>query len=303
LTCGQAFAQQTDPAQAPPRVAKPAPRLTFAERMRQYLQRTGSAIDESKSSPEMIVSNSADARGGKVTIETRNIDFDNSYVQAHTYVQPGEHVCLSVSDTGTGMDAQTRSRIFEPFFTTKGPGKGTGLGLSTVYGIITQAGGHVRIYSEPGLGTSLTALLPVTEQDIAPAAPPPAEPRHGHGQIVLVVEDEPAMREVTRRILDRNGYHVVAAASGEEALDVLASQLDHIDVLLTDVIMPRMQGKELADKIRILQPAARVVFMSGYTQGLLGAQGVLEPGVHLVEKPFSETTLLTKLHEILSAHN
>ena len=111
------------------------------------------------------------------------------------------------------------------------------------------------------------------------------------------------MREVTRRILARNGYQVVAAASGHEALDVLASQLEHIDVLLTDVIMPRMQGKELADKVRVLQPAARVVFMSGYTQGLLGAQGVLEPGVHLIEKPFSEITLLTKLHEILSAHN
>ena len=109
------------------------------------------------------------------------------------------------------------------------------------------------------------------------------------------------MREVTRRILDRNGYHVVAAASGKEALNILASQLEHIDVLLTDVIMPHMQGKELADKIRILQPAARVVFMSGYTQGLLGAQGVLEPGVHLIEKPFSEASLLTKLHEILSA--
>jgi two-component system, cell cycle sensor histidine kinase and response regulator CckA len=111
------------------------------------------------------------------------------------------------------------------------------------------------------------------------------------------------MREVTRRILDRNGYHVVAAASGHDALRILASQLEHIDVLLTDVIMPHMQGKELADKIRVLQPAARVVFMSGYTQGLLGEQGVLEPGISLIEKPFSETTLLTKLHEILSAHN
>jgi CheY-like chemotaxis protein len=117
------------------------------------------------------------------------------------------------------------------------------------------------------------------------------------------VEDEPAMREVTRRILDRNGYHVVAAASGDEALDVLASQLEHVDVLLTDVILPRMQGKELADKFRVLQPAARVVFMSGYTQGLLGEQGVLEPGVHLIEKPFSEATLLTRLHETLSAHS
>ena len=240
-------------------------------------------------------------RGGKLVINTASTIVDDTASQAQ--LPPGQYVALKVSDTGTGIPKDVLDRVFEPFFTTKPKGEGTGLGLATVYGIITQAGGHVRIYSEPGLGTSLTALLPVTEQDITPAAPPQAEPRHGHGQIVLVVEDEPAMREVTRRILDRNGYQVVAAASGAEALDVLASQVDHIDVLLTDVIMPRMQGKELADKIRILQPAARVVFMSGYTQGLLGAQGVLEPGVHLIEKPFSESTLLTKLHEILSAHN
>jgi hypothetical protein len=161
----------------------------------------------------------------------------------------------------------------------------------------------VRIYSEPGLGTSLTALLPVTEQDIAAATPPPTEPQRGQGQTVLVVEDEAAIREVTRRMLARNGYHVVAAASGHEALEVLATQLEHIDVLLTDVIMPRMQGKEFADQVLVIQPAARVIFMSGYTQGLLGAQGVLEPGTHLIEKPFSEATLLTKLQEVLSAQN
>jgi hypothetical protein len=240
-------------------------------------------------------------QGGKLIIHTASTSIDDSASQGE--MPPGQYVALKVSDTGTGIPKDVLDRVFEPFFTTKPKGEGTGLGLATVYGIITQAGGHVRIYSEPGLGTSLTALLPVTAQDIAPAARPPAETRHGHGQTVLVVEDEPAMREVTRRILARNGYHVVAAASGHEALDVLASQLEHIDVLLTDVIMPRMQGKELAEKVRILQPAARVVFMSGYTQGLLGEQGVLEPGVHLIEKPFSETTLLTQLHGILSAHS
>jgi two-component system, cell cycle sensor histidine kinase and response regulator CckA len=240
-------------------------------------------------------------QGGKLVIHTASTSIDQTAGQDQ--MPQGRYVALKVSDTGTGIPKGVLDRVFEPFFSTKPKGEGTGLGLATVYGIITQAGGHVRIYSEPGLGTSLTALLPVTEQDITPAAPPPAEPRRGHGQTVLVVEDEPAMREVTRRILDRSGYHVVAAASGHDALDILASQLEHIDVLLTDVIMPRMQGKELADKVRILQPAARVVFMSGYTQGLLGAQGVLEPGVHLIEKPFSETTLLTRLHEILSAHS
>jgi len=240
-------------------------------------------------------------QGGKLIIRTAGTSIDDTASQGE--LPPGRYVALKVSDTGTGIAKDFLDRVFEPFFTTKPKGEGTGLGLATVYGIITQAGGHVWIYSEPGLGTSLTALLPITEQDIALATPPPAEPPHGHGQTVLVVEDEPAMREVTRRILDRSGYHVVAAASGHEALDVLARQLEHIDVLLTDVVMPRMQGKELADKIRVMQPAVRVVFMSGYTHGLLGAQGVLEPKVHLIEKPFSETTLLTKLDEVLSAHN
>ena len=240
-------------------------------------------------------------RGGKLTIHTANTDIDETAAQDG--LSPGRYVSVKVTDTGTGIPKGVIDRVFEPFFTTKPKGEGTGLGLATVYGIITQAGGLVRIYSEPGLGTILTALLPVTEHALAPATPQPARPQRGHGQTVLVVEDEPALREVTRRILDRNGYHVVAAASGREALNLLASQLEHIDVLLTDVIMPGIQGKELADKIRILQPAARVIFMSGYTQGLLGDQGILEPGVHLIEKPFSETTLLTKLHEILSPNN
>ena len=237
-------------------------------------------------------------QGGKLVINTATTSVDDTASQGE--MPPGQYVALKVSDTGTGMPKHVLDRVFEPFFTTKPKGEGTGLGLATVYGIVTQAGGHVRIYSEPGLGTSFTALLPVTEQSLAPVTPALAEPEHGHGQTVLVVEDEPAMREVTRRILESNGYQVVTAASGDEALEVLARQLDHIDVLLTDVIMPRMQGKELADKVRVLQPAARVLFMSGYTQGLLGAQGVLEAEVQLIEKPFSETTLLSKLHEILS---
>jgi CheY-like chemotaxis protein len=161
----------------------------------------------------------------------------------------------------------------------------------------------VRIYSEPGIGTVLTALLPVTDQ-AAPATPAqPTAPQRGHGETILVVEDEPAMREVTRRILARNGYSVVAAGSGHDALQAVTSQLEHIDLLLTDVVMPRMQGRELAEKIRILRPEVRVVFMSGYTQGLLSQQGVLEPSVHLIEKPFTETTLLTKLHEVLTSED
>jgi two-component system cell cycle sensor histidine kinase/response regulator CckA len=241
-------------------------------------------------------------RGGKLVIQTTSTDIDEIAAAGHAGLPPGRYVAMKVSDTGTGIPRDVMERVFEPFFSTKPKGEGTGLGLATVYGIITQAGGHVRIYSEPGMGTTLTALLPVTEQaPTAATAPPPAETQRGHGEIILVVEDEAAMREVTRRILDRNGYHVVAAASGKEALHILASELEHIDVLLTDVIMPHMQGKELADKVCFLQPTAQVVFMSGYTQGLLGAQGVLEPDVRLIEKPFSEASLLAKLHEMLNA--
>ena len=241
-------------------------------------------------------------QGGKLIIQTANTSIAEATI-GHAGLAPGRYVTIKVSDTGAGIPKDVLDRVFEPFFSTKPKGEGTGLGLATVYGIITQAGGHVQIYSEPGIGTILTALLPVTDQAASTPAPPSAKPQRGHGQTILVVEDEDAMREVTRRILDRNGYHVVAAASGRQALEILARQLAHIDVLLTDVIMPHMQGKELADKVCILQPAAQVVFMSGYTQGLLGAQGVLEPGVHLIEKPFSETILLTKLHEILSTRN
>ncbi len=242
-------------------------------------------------------------RGGKLTIQTASTNIDETAAARHAELSPGRYVAVKVSDTGTGIPKDVIDRVFEPFFTTKPKGEGTGLGLATVYGIITQAGGHVLIYSEPGLGTTLTALLPVTGQNAPAATPPPAKPQRGHGETVLVVEDEPAMREVTRRILARNGYHVVAVASGHDALTALTRHLEHIDVLLTDVIMPHTQGSELADKIRILQPAVRVVFMSGYTQDLLASQGVLEPGVHLIEKPFSETTLLTKLRKILTTHN
>ena len=239
--------------------------------------------------------------GGKLIIQTSSADIDQ-LVPGHAgqpNLAPGRYAVVKVSDTGTGIPKDVLERVFEPFFSTKPKGQGTGLGLATVYGIIYQAGGTVRIYSEPGMGTVFTILLPVTAQPADSAQPPPARLQRGHGETVLVVEDEPAMREVTRRILARNGYRVVAAASGHDALQAAATQLDQIDMLLTDVVMPQMQGRELADKIGLLKPAIRVVFMSGYTQGLLSQQGVVEPGVHLIEKPFTETALLAKISEIL----
>ena len=195
------------------------------------------------------------------------------------------------------MPPEVAERAFEPFFTTKPKGEGTGLGLATIYGIVTQARGSVRIYSEPRLGTTITILLPVTDQAPPAAERPPAGPGRGAGELVLLVEDETALREVTRRILARNGYRVAAAASGAEAIQS-ATAPGRIDILLTDVIMPGMQGQEVAERIRALQPGIAVLFMSGYTQGLLSAQGILESGISLIEKPFTEAALLTRLREV-----
>jgi len=199
------------------------------------------------------------------------------------------------------MPAEVIDRAFEPFFTTKPQGEGSGLGLATIYGIVTQAGGNVRIYSEPQLGTAITVLLPVTDESLPVAEHAPDEPEGGGNELVLVAEDEPALREVTRRILSRNGYQVIVAANGHEAIEAAATSKDRIDALVTDVVMPGMQGKEVAERVRGLQPGIGVLYMSGYTEGLLSAQGVIEPGITLIEKPFTEASLLTKLHGILHA--
>ena len=198
------------------------------------------------------------------------------------------------------MPGDIISRVFEPFFTTKSRSEGTGLGLATSYGIITQAGGTIRIYSEPGLGTTVSVLLPATGQAAPAEPPPPVRPEGGTGQVVLIVEDEPALREVARRILGRNGYHVLAAARGPAAIDLVTRYPGRIDLLLTDVIMPEMMGEEVARQVCARQPGVQVLYMSGYTQGLLSAQGVLAPGVNLIEKPFSEPSLLAKINNILA---
>jgi PAS domain S-box-containing protein len=237
--------------------------------------------------------------GGKLTIETGNTEVDPAYAASRARLPPGQYVALKVSDNGPGMPPEVIDRAFEPFFTTKPKGVGSGLGLATVYGIVTQAGGNVRIYSEAGLGTTITVLLPVTSQT-APAARDAQEEPAGGTELVLVVEDEAALREVTRRILARNGYQVITAASGEEAVRAAAASPAPIDALITDVIMPGMQGREVAEKITELRPGIPVLYMSGYTEGLLGSQGVLEPGVHLIEKPFAEASLLRIMRAILS---
>jgi PAS domain S-box-containing protein len=238
--------------------------------------------------------------GGQLRLETRNVEVDADYASAAgADVEPGRYVRVRVSDTGSGMPREVLERVFEPFFTTKPKGEGSGLGLATVYGIITQAGGSAHIYSEPGIGTTFTALLPAS--DAVPEVTEPAEPtaRQPGGETVLVVEDEDALREVTRRILARNGHTVLTAASGAEAIELAESYDGEIHLLLTDVVMPQMLGKEVAERIRAIRKGVEVLFMSGYAQPVLASQGTMDEGVILVEKPFTEAGLLAKVRSLL----
>jgi two-component system cell cycle sensor histidine kinase/response regulator CckA len=229
--------------------------------------------------------------GGTLRLDTENVAVDEVYATARPGLSPGSYARLRVSDTGVGMTREVVERAFEPFFTTKPKGAGTGLGLATIHGIVTQAGGYVQIYSEPGLGTTFTVLLPATD---APVPEPVAAPgaRYGGGETILVVEDEPAMLEVTRRILDSHGYTVLTAGDGPTALQIAEEHDGPIDVLLSDVVMPHMLGKEVAERISGLRPGIRVLFMSGYAQSVV-------PGHDVVDKPFTEAILLTRIRELL----
>jgi PAS domain S-box-containing protein len=239
--------------------------------------------------------------GGTLLVQTSVTDVGEVHAASRIGLPPGQYACMKISDTGVGMPRDVIDHAFEPFFTTKPKGEGTGLGLATVYGIVTQASGYVQIYSEPDIGTTITVMLPATGQGIQAEPAPEQEPAGGGGETVLIVEDEPAMREVTRRILSRSGYHVIAAASGHEAIEIAASHTGDIDVLLTDVVMPRMLGKEAAERIRGLRPGVKVLFMSGYALGVLDAKGIVEAGVNLIQKPFSEAQLLATLGQIIAS--
>jgi PAS domain S-box-containing protein len=239
--------------------------------------------------------------GGTLVVQTSSTEIGECHAAIRAGLPSGQYACLKISDTGVGMPREVIDRAFEPFFTTKPKGEGTGLGLATVYGIVTQARGYVQIYSEPGLGTTLTILLPATDHSVDGQSAPEKEVGGGAGETVLIVEDEPAMREVTRRILSRRGYHVMAAATGHEAIELAARHPGDIDVLLTDVVMPRMLGKEAAERIRALRPGIKVLFMSGYARGVLDSQGVLEADVNLVEKPFTEVRLLAQLRQVVAS--
>jgi two-component system, cell cycle sensor histidine kinase and response regulator CckA len=211
----------------------------------------------------------------------------------------GDYVRLRVCDSGAGMTAEVAERAFEPFFTTKANGEGPGLGLATVYGIVGQAGGAVRIASEPGLGTTVTVLLPVGERDAPEPAPAVPASTRGHGETLLVVEDEAALREVAGRILSAAGYRVLAADGGSQALELAAHHEGAIDLLVSDVVMPGMLGKELAERLVDSRPDTRVLYMSGYARPVLASQGTLEEGVALLEKPFTAADLLAAVRERL----
>ncbi len=248
---------------------------------------------------QILVNLAVNARDAMPTGGTLTIDTDNVVVDSDSEPPAGRYVRLRVADTGVGMPQEVIARIFEPFFTTKPKGEGTGLGLATVYGIVKQAGGDVQVSSEPGAGTTFTVLLPVTDEAPVEVEVPAAGPPSGGGETILVVEDEPAMREVTRRILGRNGYEVVLAETPLDALELAGNHDGPIDLLLTDVVMPKMLGKDVAERVRTLRPEVKVLFMSGYARPVLARGGTLEPGVTLLEKPFSELVLLAAVRQVL----
>jgi len=241
------------------------------------------------------------ARGGELRIETTDGELTDKDVRRYRYVVPGRYIILSVSDTGVGMDAETQSHIFEPFFTTKEKGKGTGLGLATVYGIIKQSGGYIWVDSEPGKGTTFRVFLPFAAGAVEETSTEkPHAQRCDSVRTILVVEDEHSLRKLTRTMLDKVGYRVLEAADASEAIKIAADTSLHIDLLLTDVIMPGMSGGDLATKLSPERPEMRILFMSGYTDGAIEAKGNLKPGLVVLRKPFARETLLRAVEDALS---
>ena len=240
--------------------------------------------------------------GGKLTIETQNVELDQEYVRGHLAAQPGSYVMLAVSDTGVGMDAATQARIFEPFFTTKERGKGTGLGLATVYGIVKQSGGWIWVYSEPGQGTTFKVYLPRVTEPAAPAAPSPARPVSLRGsETILVVEDEEVIRNLVQKVLKANGYTVLVAGTGSDAERVAGAHAGPIHLLMTDVVLPGLNGREVARRLVAQRAGIRVLFLSGYTDDAIVHHGVLDPGVAFLQKPFSPAVLGRKVREVLDS--
>jgi CheY-like chemotaxis protein len=254
---------------------------------------------------QVIVNLAVNARdampnGGRLRMETANVELDLEYTWHHPGSKTGQYVLLTVSDTGTGIAPDTMAHIFEPFFTTKERGKGTGLGLATVYGVVKQSGGYIWVDSVPGKGASFQVYLPRVAQPVQPAEPskPSGETLRGT-ETVLLVEDAEPLRKLAQSLLESRGFRVLTAADGKRALDVARLNPGTIDLLLTDVVMPEMNGRVLAEHLALKQPRMKVLYMSGYTDSFIAVQGVLEPGTYLIHKPFTEEALIRKVREIL----
>jgi signal transduction histidine kinase/CheY-like chemotaxis protein len=238
--------------------------------------------------------------GGCLTLETRNVELDASYALEHHDVQPGRYVLVAVTDTGHGMEEGVRNRIFEPFFTTKEPGKGTGLGLSMVFGFVRQSGGHIQVYSEAGRGTTFKLYLPQSDKGGTPSLSSRLQTSTvGGNETILLVEDEERIRSVSAVILRAAGYTVLEAAHGLEALEVAQRYEGPIHLMVTDVVMPNMGGRPLANKMAETRPETKVLYVSGYTDDAIIRHGVLEEGIHFLHKPFSATALAVKVREVL----
>jgi two-component system cell cycle sensor histidine kinase/response regulator CckA len=241
--------------------------------------------------------------GGKLIIETANVELDKTYASTHIGVTPGHYIRVSVNDTGYGMSPDVKDHIFEPFFTTKEKGKGTGLGLSTVYGIVKQSGGYIWVDSEPGCGTTFKIYLPTVEEEASAFHQTNDTSLLPCGsETILIAEDEPSVRGLAVRALRERGYTLIEAANGEEAFHIAQEQDDkRINLLLTDVVMPQMGGKQLADQLKMLQPDIKVLFISGYADNAIGDHGVLEPGTNFLQKPFTPTALAQRVRQVLDS--
>jgi CheY-like chemotaxis protein len=240
--------------------------------------------------------------GGKLQIQTANVEFDLAYTRDHPGSKMGSYVMLAIADSGTGMSAETLAHIFEPFFTTKGVGEGTGLGLATVYGVVKQSNGYIWVDSAPNRGAKFEIYLPRyldAEQDslVKPEAASREKPQGS--EMILLVEDAEPLRKLAQAFLESNGFRVQSAANGEAALEIAAHHSGIFDLLLTDVVMPGMNGRVLAEQLLLRQPGLKVLFMSGYTDTFIAGHGVLQKGTNLLHKPFTEEILISKVREVL----
>jgi PAS domain S-box-containing protein len=250
-----------------------------------------------------LVVNARDAmpHGGKLTVQTANVELDESFAREHIGVTPGPHVMLAIADTGIGMDGETQARIFEPFFTTKGTGKGTGLGLSTVFGIVKQSGGTIWLESVPNRGTIFRIYFPATAEGPQPPRPTSVVPASRGNETILLVEDDATVRAVVRAILSSRGYDVIDTEDAAQALTACRAAVKPIHLLLTDVVMPRMSGRELASRVAETRPAIKVLFMSGYTEDAIVHHGVVDEGIAFLQKPITPAALTQKVREVLDS--